>query len=97
LNNTYLESFLFGSRAQLSKIDFDSLCFRFPNVHFSSAVRDLGFILNPVLSEHVSNVSRSCYYYLRQLSSIRQSLPLHAITILVHALICARVDYGNAV
>ena len=37
----------FGSRAQLSKIDFGSLRFRFPNVHFSTSVRDLGFILDP--------------------------------------------------
>src|SRR6218665_2221914 len=28
---------------------------------------------------------------------IRQSLRVHAITILVYALICTRVDYGNAV
>src|SRR6218665_166406 len=49
------------------------------------------------LSDYVNRVSRSCLYYLRQLRSIRQSLPLNAITILVHALICARVDYGNAV
>jgi len=48
------------------------------------------------LSDHVNSVSRSCFYYLRQLQSIRTSLPLHAITILVHVLICARVDYGNS-
>src|SRR6218665_1035314 len=57
------------------------------------------FILDSVLSlsDHVNNVSRSCIYYLRQLLSIRQTLPLHTITILVHALICARVDYGNVI
>ena len=69
------------------------------NVRFSSSARDLGFILDPVLSlsDHASSVSRSCFYYLLQLRAIRQSLPLHAITILVHALICTRIDYGNAV
>src|SRR5688572_13424665 len=68
-------------------------------MHFSSSVRDLGFILDPVLSvsDHVNIVSRSCFYYLRQLRAIRQSLPLHAITTLVHALIYSRIDYGNAV
>ena len=33
---------------------------------------------------------------LRQLRSIRSSLSLHAITTLIHALICTRVDFGNA-
>ena len=77
-------------------VDTDSLCLRFPNVHFSSSVCDLGFIPDPALSlsDHVNSVTRSCFDYLCQLHLIRQSLPLHAITILVHALICARVDYG---
>ena len=63
------------------------------HLHFSSSVRDRGFILDPVLylSDHISSVFRSCFYYLRQLSLIRQSLSLHAIAILVHALIRARV------
>ena len=88
-----------GSRAQLTKIDADSLRLQFPNVHFSSSVRDLGFILDPVLSlsDHVNSVTRSCFYYLRQLRSICQSIPLHAISTLVHELICTNIDYGNAV
>jgi hypothetical protein len=99
LNQDKTQYIWLGTRAQLAKIDTDSLCLKFPNVHFSSSVRDLGFILDPVLSlsDHVNSVSRSCFYYLRQLRAIRQSLPLHAITTLVHALICARIDYGNAV
>ena len=79
-------------------IDADS--FRL-NVRITSSVRDPGFILDPVLSlsDHVNSAYRSCLYYMyfRQLRFIRQSPPLHAITILVRALICASVDYGNAV
>ena len=88
-----------GSHSQLSNIDFESLRNSFSNVHFSSSVHDLGFFLDPVLSlsDHVNSVTRSCFCYLRQLLLSRQSLPLHAITILVHTLICTRVDYGNAV
>jgi len=58
----------------------------------------IGFILYPVISisDHVNSISRSCFYYLRKLRSIRPSLLLHAITILVHALNCARVDYDYA-
>ena len=66
--------------------------------YFSSSVRDLGIVLDPSLSftDQVKSVSRSCFYHLRQLRSIRSSLSLHAITTLIHALICTRVDFGNA-
>jgi len=37
-------------RAQLSRIDFDSLRLKFPNVNFSSSVCDLGFILDRLYS-----------------------------------------------
>ena len=87
-----------GGRLQLNKIDTDSLHFRFPHIHFSSSVRDLGIVVDPSLSftDQVNSVSRSCFYHLRQLRSIRSSLSLHAITTLIHALICTRVDFGNA-
>src|ERR1043165_9167987 len=77
---------------------FHSLHLRFPHIHFSSSVRDLGIVLDPSLSftDQVNSVSRSCFYHLRQLRSIRSSLSLHAITTLIHALICTRVDFGNA-
>src|SRR6218665_3333636 len=89
----------YGLAVMPGKQETDSLYIRFPNVHFSSSVHDLGFFLDPVLSlsDHVNSVTRSCFCYLRQLLLSRQSLPLHAITILVHTLICTRVDYGNAV
>ena len=87
-----------GGRLQLGKIDTDSLHLRFPHILFSTSVRDLGVVLDPTLSftGHVNSVSRSCFYHLRQLRSVRSSLSLHAITTLVHALICTRVDFGNA-
>jgi len=98
LNQDKTQYIWLGTRAQLAKIDAASLQLRFPNVHFSSSVRDLGFVLDPLLtlSNHVNNLSRSCFYYLRQLRAIRKSLPMHAITTLVHALICSRIDHGNA-
>ena len=48
-----------------------------------------------LISDHVNSVFRSSFNYLRQLGLIRQSLLLHTIPILVHALICARFDYGK--
>ena len=49
MNQNKTQHIWLGSHAQISKIDFDSLCLGFPNVCFSPSVRDLGFILDPVL------------------------------------------------
>jgi hypothetical protein len=46
---------------------------------------------------HVENVTRSCFYNLRQLLSLRRSLIFDATCTLVHAFINSRVDYCNAV
>ena len=65
-----------GGRAQLTKIGIAFLRARFPDVHFSDLVRDLGVTLDPVLSlsDHVNPISRTCLYHLRQLRTIRHSL-----------------------
>ena len=46
---------------------------------------------------HVNNITRSCFYKLRQLRSIRRSLSTDAAKTLVHSLISSRVDYCNSV
>ena len=61
------------------------VCLRFLSVQLSSSARDLGLILDPILSlsRHVNRVSRSCFDYSCHLSQISQSLPLHATTIII--------------
>ena len=65
----------------------------------AETVRDLGVTLDPQLSmkNHVDSVVRSCFYQLRQLRTIRRSVPDDAMQTLVHAFITSRVDYCNAV
>ena len=46
---------------------------------------------------HVNNITRSCFYQLRQLRSIRRSLSTDAAKTLVHSLISSRVDYCNSI
>ena len=46
---------------------------------------------------HVNNITRSCFYHLRQLRSIRPSLSTDAAKTLVHSLISSRVDYCNSI
>ena len=46
---------------------------------------------------HCQYASSSDFYYLSQFRLICQLLPLYAIAILVHALICVGIDHGNVV
>jgi len=59
----------------------------------STSVRDLGIFIDADLSMrfHVQRTVASCFVMLRQLRSIRQSVPS-----LVVALVLTRLDYGNA-
>ena len=70
----------------------------FPSFTFSSSVRDLGVVLDSTLtfSEHINNLTRSCYFQLRRLSAIRRSVFSSVFTSIVHAFICSRIDYCNS-
>ena len=65
----------------------------------SDTIRDLCVTLDAQLTmkNHVDGVARSCFYQLRQLRSIRRSVPTDALHTLVHAFISSRIDYCNAV
>ena len=67
-------------------------------VQFSTAVKDLGFVLDSqlVMANHVAALSRSCFFYARQLKSIKQSLTPEALKTLVYAFISA-VELTTAV
>ena len=88
-----------GSRQRLSKIRQDALIIQGAELSPLHSVRDLGFIIDSKLtmSDHVNNVVRSCFFQLRQLRSVRHSLPIEARKALVHCFISSRIDYCNAI
>src|SRR5678815_4361152 len=47
-------------------------------------------------TEHISNLTRSCFFQLRRLRAIRQSVSSSVYTTIVHAFICSRLDYCNS-
>ena len=49
------------------------------------------------MDTHARNVVRSCFYQLRQLRTIRRSLPIDARCTVAVAFIASRVDYCNGV
>ena len=51
---------------------------------------------NAKMNEHVSNITRTCYFYLRRLTSIRRFLTSTAIATLVTAFVLSRIDYCSS-
>src|SRR6218665_2467093 len=87
-----------ATRQQLYKLDYESLSAEFPTFLFSTSVRDLGVILDQELSfaEHITALTRSCYYHLRQLRVVSRSLSSSSASTLIHAFIANRLDYCSS-
>jgi len=68
-------------------------------VLFSTLVNDLGIKLDSQLTmaDHVAALSRSCFFYMRQLRSIKQALTPDATWTLIHAFISSQSDYCNSI
>jgi len=50
-----------------------------------------------LMKSHVDGVTHSCFYQLRQLRSIRRTVPTDALHALAHAFNTSRIDYCNAI
>ena len=47
-------------------------------------------------SHHISNLTRSCYFQLRRLRTIRKAVSVPIFTFIVHAFVCSRINYCNS-
>ena len=63
----------------------------------SKTVRSLGVVLDPSLSlaSHVTKLTSTLYFHIRQLRTIRRTLTNDACHALVGALVLSRLDYCN--
>ena len=95
LNSAKTKLIWFGTRQQLAKLDIPFLSVTFPSLNFVSSVRNLGVLLNSelTLSDHVSGLTRSCYYHLRRLRAVRRSVSASVFKSLVHAMVSSRIDF----
>ena len=99
LNDDKTEVLLFHSKKSFSRISKpDHLQVGSSNISFSPSARNLGFIISEDMSldAHISHICRTAYIAIRQISSIRQYLTLHATKILVCAFVLSRLDYCNS-
>ena len=77
------------------QLPVDQLTIQSTSVALRESVRDLGVYLDSDMSMHKHVCS--CYGVLRQLRSIRRSLPRTALMTLVSSFIMSKVDYCNVV
>ncbi len=64
----------------------------------SSTVKNLGVILDSNLSfeNHISNLTETAFFHLRNIVKLRNTLPVSDAEKLVHAFMASRLDYCNA-
>ena len=86
LNEDKMQVIWLGTCQQLGKITAQSLTLPNATVQFTNNVNDLGVLLDSQLTmaDHTSALSWSCFFQLRQLRSIKQSLTLEATSCICH-------------
>jgi hypothetical protein len=99
LNSSKTEVIWFSSSRRQHQIPEDPVRIGSASVQPVHSVRNLGVQLDGDVSmkAHIIKTVGSCFAALRQIRSVRRSLPQRALRTLVHALVVSRVDYCSAV
>jgi hypothetical protein len=98
LNESKTEVILLGTKHQLSKVGNIEISVGNVNIKPCSKVRNLGVIFdcNMTMGEHVNNVCKSSYFYIRLLGKLRKFLNKDTAAMLTHAFVTSRLDYCNS-
>jgi hypothetical protein len=100
LNANKTELIWFGTAGNLQRLNPQDMELHLgaETITPSDVVRDLGVYLDSRLSmhDHISRLTRTCFYHLRRLRSIRRQLGRDVTQRLVSAFVLARIDYCNA-
>ena len=97
LNESKTEFIWFGSALRLAKCTFESIVVNGFSILPSKTVRNLRDVLDSSLSlaAHVTKLTSTLYFHIRQLQTIRRTLTNDACHALVRALVLSRLDYCN--
>jgi len=97
LNADKTDAMLVGSNHNLSSLNINSIQLGKSDISLKDSVKNLGVPLDNTLSmkKYVSQISQSCYFQLRRISSIRKYLSDEATIKLVTSLILSRLDFCN--
>ena len=97
LNEQKTEAMVVGSRLRTSVSGAGHLEIGSTLISFQPNVKDLGVVLDSVLTmcDHTSSVCRSVYLELHRIGSIRPFLAVEAAAELARSRILSRIDYCN--
>ena len=97
LNASKTEFIWFGSARRLAKCTFESIVINGSSILPSKTVCNLGVVLDPSLSleSHITKLTSTLYFHIRQLRTIRWTLTNDTCHALVRALIFSMLDYCN--
>ena len=97
LNASKTEFIWFGSAHRLAKCTFESIVIIGSSILPSKTDRNLGVVLDPSLSlaSHVTKLTSTLYFHIRQLRTIRRTLTNDACHALIRALVLSKLDYYN--
>jgi Reverse transcriptase (RNA-dependent DNA polymerase) len=99
LNQSKSEFMVIGLPKQLSKINQPSLAMPDNTILISvDSARNLGIIFDShlTLSKHVSALTSSCFYHIRDLKRVRNCLSAETATLIATSLIHTKLDYCNS-
>ena len=99
LNHSKTEFLLIGSKSQREKfINLFPLVVLDNETNPADSARNLGVFFDSGLNfrQHISQVSSSCFYHIRDLERIRKSLPLALAKQIAVALVTSKLDYCNS-
>ena len=97
--NLQTEFIIFGSQAQLKKLDPYLPVRIFGNfMHPTVVVKNLGvwFDANFSFADHVRNICKTCFIQIRDLRWVRKHLTDEAAILAANALVTSRLDYCNS-
>ena len=99
LNPDKTEFVIFGSPAQMKKINCDKITLLSDDIPRLNLVKCLGTLMDSNLNfkQHVTQKCRLAMFNLRHIRSIRNNLTRDSCEILVNGLILSHLDYNNSV
>ena len=99
LNPAKTECMIFGNSQQLAKLHNPTFALD-ANIVIqpASSVRNLGFLFDKTLSlhDHISSLSKTCFYHIRDLRRIRPCLNHRTASIIATSLVHSKLDYCNS-
>ena len=98
LNPAKTEVVQFSSSRSIPNNSLTSLTVSDAVIVPATSVKNLGVTLDNHLTfnQHVNNVSKSCYFHIRALRHVRDSLPDDVARMVASSIVTSRLDYCNA-